>query len=416
MIILDSNILKGTSLRGPEAELLRVIRTAGVENVVAPWIVLEELAAQQALAYEAKYEAAEAAVLKLKAATPWAPVPLPRRDPPERVRDHWRGRYAEIVGTLPTSASAYEQALFREANLLAPCKTVNSGKHKTGARDAAIWLTAVEYAREHPQEPVYFVSNNTEDFGDGTSFQSPMNEDLDGLRDRFVLFTSLDGVLTKFAAESPVPEEELTSLLKLEESLSDVARLAIKSAIKGRGTVIEFTDGEWREVMLRRWIGKPVVDLGSVSDIRSHEIDGHQWSTVTARWLLCGYAGIFRGRRSMDYAPVACSWETRVLVSPTAPLKGLTVLRQERTTPLSPEDDPKTVMLLLETSKHFADSMTDPPQGLSSAEADLQHITANFNFRWATESDAGRHSFERLLSRLEAKETVRWGDELFDDE
>lgn len=63
MIILDSNILKGTSLRGPEAELLRVIRTAGVENVVAPWIVLEELAAQQALAYEAKYEAAEAAVL-----------------------------------------------------------------------------------------------------------------------------------------------------------------------------------------------------------------------------------------------------------------------------------------------------------------------------------------------------------------
>ncbi|MFB8347932.1 PIN domain-containing protein [Streptomyces niveus] len=414
MIILDSNILKGTSLRGPEAELLRVIRTAGVENVVAPWIVLEELAAQQALAYQVKYEAAEAAMLKLKAATPWAPVPLPRRVPPEVVRGHWRGRYAEIVGTLPTSPSAYEQALFREANLLAPCKTVNSGKHKTGARDAAIWLTAVEYARAHPLEPVYFVSNNTEDFGDGKSFQSPMREDLQGLEDRFVLFTSLDGVLTKFAAESPVSEGELTSLLELDENLVNVARMAKGAARRGRGTVIDPVDGEWRDVVVRRWVSDPVVNLNCVSDARSHEISGHQWSTVTAHWLLFGYASIYTTRNRTAWAPVACSWETRVLVSPTAPHEGLNVLRQELTTPVSPEDDVKhLVKRLLGTWKHFGDTDAAPPRALSGLEVDMQTLLEAFNVQWGT-AVGGRDAYERLFSRLEAGTEL--GKDVFDGE
>ena len=106
---------------------------------------------------------------------PWADIPHPRKFDAEHVRKHWRERYSEIADVIETSVSAYQMAMFRETNILAPCKTVNSGKNKTGARDAAIWLTAVEYAREHPAETVYFVCNNTEDFGDGTSFPSPMD-------------------------------------------------------------------------------------------------------------------------------------------------------------------------------------------------------------------------------------------------
>ncbi|MFF2940191.1 PIN domain-containing protein [Streptomyces niveus] len=355
MIILDSNILKGTSLRGPEAELLRVIRTAGVESVVAPWIVLEELAAQQALAYETKYEAAEAAMLKLKAATPWAPVPLPRRVPPEVVRGHWRGRYAEIVGTLATSPSAYEQALFREANLLAPCKTVNSGKHKTGARDAAIWLTAVEYAREHPEESVYFVSNNTEDFGDGSSFPSPMDEDLRELRDRFVLFTSLDGVLTKFAAESSVLEDELTLLLDAEVNRLGIAEVATQSR-QFTGTR-HLSTTAWQRVPVVQWSGLPTVTLRGVTDIRCHEIAGHKWATATVRWLVAGFARTVGGHRW-----VGSSWETRVLASPTAPEKGLTVLRGDRPSPLrSSEDIELSVALFLKEPNGFESDIAGQP-------------------------------------------------------
>ncbi|MFD9848676.1 hypothetical protein [Streptomyces parvus] len=47
LIILDANIIKGISLRGPFADVLRAIRAAGVERVATPWIAVEEIAAQR---------------------------------------------------------------------------------------------------------------------------------------------------------------------------------------------------------------------------------------------------------------------------------------------------------------------------------------------------------------------------------
>lgn len=226
MIILDTNILKGTSLRGPAAEVLRAIRAAGGERVAAPWIVMEEIAAQQAILYREKHDAAMAAVNDLRKATPWGDVSHPKRWRAERVREHWRDRYAALAEVIETSPAAYQEAMFREANLIASCKTVNSGKHKTGSRDAAIWLTAVEYAREHEDETVYFVSNNTDDFGDGTSFPEPLDKDIAGMEHRFFLFTSLDGVLTKFATEVEANLEEVRELLGTEDTRVAIVRAA----------------------------------------------------------------------------------------------------------------------------------------------------------------------------------------------
>ncbi|MFI9247979.1 PIN domain-containing protein [Streptomyces sp. NPDC053086] len=182
MIILDANIIKGTSLRSSVADMLRAIRAAGVERVGTPWIAVEEVAAQQVLAYQAKHDAARAAVDELHKATPWDHVAHPKRWQDEHVREHWRERYASITEVLETSPAVYQQALYRETNLIEPCKTVNSGKHKTGARDAAIWLTAVEYARDHPEETVYFVSNDTDHSSDG-KLPEPMQRDIAGMED-----------------------------------------------------------------------------------------------------------------------------------------------------------------------------------------------------------------------------------------
>ncbi|MFG3199851.1 PIN domain-containing protein [Streptomyces sp. NPDC048208] len=326
MIILDSNILKGISLRGPEAELLRTIRASRVERVAAPWIVIEELAAQEALRHAEKHEAARDALNTLRRATPWETLPPLVSVDPERVREHWRGRYAELAETLKTGPSTYEAAMFREANLLAPCKTVNSGKHKTGSRDAAIWLTAVEYAHEHPDEKVYFVSNNTEDFGDGTSFRHPLDEDLKGLKDRFVLFTSLDGVVNQFAKQVDAPEEDaVRQILMAADSLTAVAEAARRHHQMVRGSqasVVEPSTRRLRPMIMDRWFGRPAVALSSVSEIRAHEIAGHTWCTATARWLLTG-----SGRRiSYDGQPFNAAWQNRVLLSTTAPESGLKVL------------------------------------------------------------------------------------------
>ncbi|MER5474307.1 PIN domain-containing protein [Streptomyces sp. NPDC002685] len=91
------------------------------------------------------------------------------------MRRAWKRRWASVVETIPTSETALQQAFIREANGLPPCKAQKDTK--VGGRDAAIWLSAVEYARTHPDENVYFVSNNTRDFSDGTAYASPMSED-----------------------------------------------------------------------------------------------------------------------------------------------------------------------------------------------------------------------------------------------
>jgi hypothetical protein len=195
LIILDANIIKGTSLRGPVADVLRAIRAAGVERVATPWIAVEEIAAQQAQIYAEKHQAAVDALEDLRKATPWEHVNQPKRWPAEHVRRHWRERYSSITEVLETSHTAYQQALYRETNLIAPCKTVDSGAHKTGARDAAIWLTAVEYAQEHDDETVYFVSKDSDMSEDG-QFHPEMQQDIADMEHRFHLFTSLNDTST----------------------------------------------------------------------------------------------------------------------------------------------------------------------------------------------------------------------------
>lgn len=221
MIILDANIIKGVSLRGPIADILRAIRAAGVERVATPWIAVEEVAAQEALSYAQKHETAMDAVNSLRKATPWEHVNHPKRWPAEHVRGHWRERYSSVTEVLETSHAAYQQALFRETNKIAPCKTVNSGSHKTGARDAAIWLTAVEYAKAHEDETVYFVSNDS-DMSKNGQFLPEMQRDIAGMDHRFHLFTSLDDVVTKFATEVEASTEDVGELLDTEETYATV--------------------------------------------------------------------------------------------------------------------------------------------------------------------------------------------------
>ncbi|MFJ2154480.1 PIN domain-containing protein [Streptomyces microflavus] len=187
MIILDTNIL----YTGPDnvtTDLLRTIGTSEVERVGLPAVALAELVAHKVVPFRKRYEKAASAWEGVAEDTPWH---IPQHLPPvdlTRLDEHWRRRFGEVAETIVGSEDVLHEALVREANLLPPCKLVGEGEgrkgHKVGARDAAIWLTAVEYARRHPEETVYFVSSNTDDFGDGTSYPFPMDKDIEGLVSR----------------------------------------------------------------------------------------------------------------------------------------------------------------------------------------------------------------------------------------
>ncbi|MGV9251372.1 PIN domain-containing protein [Streptomyces sp. NPDC003697] len=349
MIILDTNILHSFALDSVSTDLLTTIRTSGVEDVAVPWVVLEELTSHRAVPYRKKYEAAQQILRSVRSSTPWPVsaelVPLDL----ERFQDHWREKYRAIVDVIPTSERALAEAVVREANALAPCKSIaiNDGgdEMKIGGRDAAIWLTAIEYAREHPGETVYFVSRNWKDFTKGASYPYPMDKDLEGIEDRFVHLTSLEKVVARFATQTEVDEDQVRAILSAPETREMVSREAwsamsavasdtlpsrFECTTTSLGDVSEetLTAGTTSTAIAQGWLIRPTALFDSMREVKAYRIGDHVWCTATVRWFLGGPAFIHIHNRA---APVGCAWDTRVLVSPTNAETPPTLLRSQGT-------------------------------------------------------------------------------------
>lgn len=322
MIILDANILWGVTLDNSTADLLRALGAADI-RVAVPWVVLEELASQRTLEYIAAHDTAAMAIAQLKRHVPWGAAHSIRPAETERHREHWRDVYRHMVGVIEPSAEALRTALFRESNVLPPCKRVGKGD-KTGSRDAAIWLTAVEYAREHQDEKVYFVSANTKDFGDGTEYPEPMKTDLAGIEDRFIHFTSLDDVVELFAKPVEFDEGFLPALLGGEEwidLITDVMSDRMPTYNPPNDVVtlrpnLPYTplgDGEREAKPAMSWFGSPSLTFDGASDMTAHSIGGQVWYTATVRWFASGLVMLLGGPSRFTHG--ANILEARVLVT-----------------------------------------------------------------------------------------------------
>ncbi|MFB6776451.1 PIN domain-containing protein [Streptomyces sp. NPDC056352] len=343
MIILDTCILRTFNLDSSSADLLRTIRTVGREGVAVPWMAREELVAQQAVKYRQHHDAAARTIDSLTQLTPWdlqlsvGPCDL------ERVREHWRDRYSSVVDTIPTSESALRDGLFREANALAPCKMSDGPRSKkSGSRDAAIWLSAVEYARDNPDETVYFVSANTKDFRDGTSYVSPMDEDVRDLGARFVHLTSMDELVNRFTGRTETDQDLVRAILNSESVLTEMDRAAqlrmganphlvrteCTAAIGQLGTDLVTASAIWFVTTT------PV--FTSVADAETYKIGEHEWCTATVQWSISGLAVLADAELSI--AAAACSWTTSVLFTPDVDHPRLTVLRSDPPRAISEEE------------------------------------------------------------------------------
>ncbi|WUS95166.1 hypothetical protein OHA46_00040 [Streptomyces sp. NBC_00708] len=131
----------------------------------------------------------------------------------ERLLEHWRGAYGEIFEVIETSGAVLRRAYQREAMALPPAKEVRD--HAEGGHDAAIWFSILDFLKQNPDEHVYFLINNTKDFGDGSSYKYPMSEDIRGLEDRLTMLKDFAQVVSEFTTEvsGKVAEDAAAQLL-----------------------------------------------------------------------------------------------------------------------------------------------------------------------------------------------------------
>ncbi|WP_405780836.1 PIN domain-containing protein [Streptomyces sp. NBC_01378] len=337
MIILDSSIVRSFSLHSANADLLRAIRLGTRHAVAVPWMALEELVGQQAIKYRDKHERARQAVSALDDISPWGAPDLLDSLDLDRIRDHWRAKWGELFSVVETTEGALREAAFREANHLPPCKVVKD--FKTGMRDAAIWLSAVEYARDHPDETVYFVSANTNDFGSGAPYPSPMDKDVQALEGRFKHLTSMDEVAAEFAQSVETDIAWVTEALEKHSSgvISGTSKEGAFALRDGpvRCTMPTNAPGEYVALPVYRYETLRVRFAG-LDSAKAYRINDTLWVTASARWHLGG-TGII-------YAPDGfrvrggCSWTVGVLFKGDESRWAMSVLRAETPVPLSVDD------------------------------------------------------------------------------
>ncbi|MFE1781253.1 PIN domain-containing protein [Streptomyces sp. NPDC059506] len=309
MIIFDTNAVNLLSPSSPRADLIRKLRQSKHHRVAVPWMVLEEMAAHQARYYPEKYRTVLNSLAKLRAYLPWEPESSLEPLNLERLLDHWRDAYREIFEVIETSDTAIRKGFQREAVALPPAKRVKD--HSEGGRDAAIWFSVLEFLEQNPDEQVWFVTNNHSDFGDGSAYQYPMNEDVRGLEDRLILLKDFDQVVSHFTKEVSGAEEEAAAaeLLKSASVRDRVAQTAMDlSSLTG---FVGLGDGETTEEWYA-WLARPEVELLSVTGVTGHEIESDVWYTANAQWVLYGPA-VDEVEAPIGY--IACVWPTKVLFS-----------------------------------------------------------------------------------------------------
>ncbi|WP_097881616.1 MULTISPECIES: PIN domain-containing protein [unclassified Streptomyces] len=312
VIILDTCVIRSLKLDGSEAQLLRAIRDTEAERIGVPWMVMEERAAQLAIKYRETYCKADQALEQLRAISPGSVPDLAEPDE-EAVREQFRDQLRELAVILPTTEAALREGVVRESNALPPAGTKKG--EKVGARDVAIWLSAVEYARNNPSETIYFVSSNTRDFtaGDGP-YPPPMDADIEGLGDRFVHLPQLADLLKVVAPPLTVSPDLVQSLLPSSIAHFRTAMMvqwgSVSEAIFTPFPVLSQAAGTVKEAI--GWMGpRGAVRLTvlQVTDVQGYVLGDQDWCIASVRWQVVGLAQ-FTGGVGVG----CCTWTTRILM------------------------------------------------------------------------------------------------------
>ncbi|MGW7244603.1 PIN domain-containing protein [Streptomyces sp. NPDC054804] len=369
MIIFDTNAVNLLNHEGPTADIIRKLRQSGHHRVAVPWMVLEEMAAHKARFYPRKYQTALECLEKLQADLPWElksslePLDL------ERFLDHWRGVYEEVFEVIETSGAALRRAYQREAMALPPAKPVKD--HAEGGRDAAIWFSILDFLKQNPDEHVYFVTNNTKDFGEGSSYKYPMNEDVRGLEDRLTMLRNFDQVVSKFTTEVSGEEAEEAAAQLLA---SPTVRDGVAEAALGLSTLTGY-DGLSEGGSTERWFAwsaTPEVELLAVTEVTGHAIEGDIWYTAKAKWLLYGLA-VDEVESVARY--VACVWETKILFSGGDGM-GPTLLTSDDPVPPDADDEP-CMKLLRELKKRVTNFAATAKRQALAARTPAEQLVSN---------------------------------------
>jgi len=276
MIILDTNVLVRLDVTGPVAGMLRGIAAGWGLTLAISSVTRDEYHAKHLREFEDKIDLARRANDKLQEAAPdWR---HPQYYPSAHVLvERKMGPVLSVFTVLPLDGSHAVEALRREAFRERPA-SVDKG---VGARDVAIWLTAVEQS-VLSDAPVYLLANDTRAFGKD-SLHPELTTEAEAIKADVTLFTETKDLIDEFATviESEV---DIVGLLGAEavtktvrETMSSSSFMVVTHAI-----TVGLQQGE--AITGQSSGGVENIELIRPDDCDVYDMGGGRWIAARGTW------------------------------------------------------------------------------------------------------------------------------------
>ena len=317
MIILDTCVLTEQQRSSPLWEMLFALRMSGTQRVALPEMVLIELLAQRKRHYASAIDKAQAAfngLWSLQFGDSDGSEHWPAVDSIVNHVAEWERLYRRTFEILPLTGEAAKEGLRREALRIRPAKPTG----KEGSRDVAIWMAVLEQARTAPDETVYFVTSNSNDFGkDGRLFPELAAE----VAEAGVVITYLGDLkkaLADFAERQPLDDDEadLPARVADPRTAAWLHQFVVAQVTPDQfdAVVVDFDDEapflEWGT--FEGWASSPHVSILSFGEAAVYVTGEMTTPTATVRVLAMGYARRL-GWYGEDGVLAAFTFEVRIV-------------------------------------------------------------------------------------------------------
>jgi hypothetical protein len=278
LIIFDTSQLRTLSPTGPVAAILRRIADASGLTLAISSVTEDEYGAHNFRQFEKKINSARTFHKELRQEAPdWRPPEFEYPSPVTLINRHME-RVRFMFEVLPLDGSHAIEALRRESFRRRPA-SVDPAKKGSGARDVAIWLTAVEQSRL-AGAAVYLVASDFSAFGENV-LHDELRREAAVNNAEVILITSTEDLIAKFATRVDV-EIDTESLLGDEAVALAVSRTMVITSVSAAMDTIPVGMG------LASGGSSELKDLELIKSERLHayEVRGELWIAAQGIWRL----------------------------------------------------------------------------------------------------------------------------------
>jgi hypothetical protein len=284
MIVLDTNALRSFAHDGPQIAVLRKLSASRSQRLLIPEIVYEEYVAQRQREIDTAVKRLLSAYDDLKRLTPWPGSRPPHMvDSREIAETYHGGGLTASFSVIEASPAAAVEAMSRETWRKAPAKTASEGSG-SGARDALVWLTLLEHARQE-DPPVYFISADKAAFGGSAGLHAVLTEEATRAGVEVILLTKVEELFSALATRIPDPPDfDLTDAdlkVRIREHLYH--SLAIIDVASQFG-LLRAEQG----VMTWNWRDRPDICMDRILSLQSYRVEGTDFTVAKTRWEVTG--------------------------------------------------------------------------------------------------------------------------------